>query len=391
MSFRLFVLAAPLTVSLAVGCAPAQDCAISSDCAMGLSCVEGSCTAGGTGRQNFVERTPEPEFDVEEIGGAVVLAGTSPRVFVGDDGAVDIYFLQDPCGELMRARPLLDTVDVDVDVIARPPEGTCFADLDVARTADGIDHAAVRHEREDGSGAVTIEIDVDGIVGAMKSFPPASEGDLRGWLPRVSVDADGVAHAVWTHGHDIDGVRVMDVERVALPATAQPALAAELASVPAGLALAFDVDGVPAVFSLDYLDDTNRLVATYDTARTLSKPFSSGTIDATQCGDNLVNAFRFDNDLRIATLAPDSAPAQLVVDDNLDARRLQGDLAMTCANDVVWIAHQSGDRLRFYREQTQILEINDDARTVGIAVVGTTAHMAYTTSTGTLRYATFTP
>lgn len=391
LGFSTALLAALLTLSH-VGCAPGiGSCTNAGDCPSGQECVEERCI-DGSGRTDFIDRVPEPEL-VHEIDGAIVLEGTVPRVLVGADGGVDVYFLEDPlddgCGRLMRARPALGTFDL----ITVAPEGTCFVDFDVARTSDGItqiDHAAVRHEREDGAfGAVTIEIDADGVVlGAMKSFPPDT-GGMRGWLPRVSVDGEGIAHAIWTHDHDIDGVRFMDIERVALPATLAPALAAELVSLPAGLAPAYDVDGAPAVFSLDYTDGQNRLLATYGTARTLAQPFSSGSIDATHCGDDLVTAFRFDGDLRVAFLPREGPASQIVVDAGLAPGRTQGDLAMTCADGVVWTAHQSDDHLRVYENDIEVLNVDDDARTVSLAVVEGRAHVAYATTTRALRYASF--
>jgi hypothetical protein len=365
----------------AMGCAMVEACEQTSDCASGLHCSEGACVEGG--ESNEIARAGS-YVDINAIADTNVVTEAPPRIFAGA-GGVDIYFLRAPCGELMRARPLMGTVEL----LTAPPEGTCFADLDVARGPDGIDHAVVRHVIDEGlggSGAVTIEIDVVGVRGSMMSYPPASAGHMRGLLPRVAINEDGVAQAIWAHQHVIDGVTYFDVERVALPATTQPELVAELMNLPSGLSLAFLDDGTPAEYSLDHnpARSAERLLGG---GRYLTDVHGAGTIDARRCGGMLTAAYRTADELRLLDVPEGGSPAPRTLDRDRSGARTNGDLAMTCANDTLWVAHRSDAGLRLYADGGETIEIDDDATTVGLAVVDGTAHIAYVTTTGVLHYA----
>lgn len=383
----LVVIAAATTSS--VGCAPmVQTCAAADDCASGQRCMDGACM-DGSARDELDEGATSVEVMHVDIGDREVLLGASPRVVVGD-GGVDIYFLSSARGELMRARPMLGSVEV----IAVPPEDSTFSDLDVARSG-AVDHAVVRRRMGEGSRAVTLEIDAAGLRGNMMSFPTAQADDRLGLIPRVAVDDDGVAHAAWAHGHD----GVMDLERVTLPATSstESTHVGSLLNFPSGLALTFDDANVPVVFSLDYELEKERLLANDGSERLLARPTLGGSIDATRCAGDVVTAFRDGDGLFLAVLPADgSAPRRLAIDDNLAVARLSGDLDIACVDDTIWLAHQSNDRLRVYTSKSGSaqpplhVDVDDAATTLGLAIVGGVAHVVYATMSGALRYATIT-
>lgn len=369
-------------VGVAGSCAPMTGaCGKDLHCAAGQVCRDGTCVDGmvdldddgiGDGGGDAVgdedtqldeepaDPSPNPAIiGVETVPGAVLLPGSAPRVFAGADGSVDIYFLAAPagdgCGELWRAHRASDSTSFTLTFIEAPATDGCFVELDVARTADGHDHAVLRqlfHEgdHQDGSAAVTLEI--TGTSTTKATFLPF-ESSLRGLTPRVALDLDGVPHAVWAYENP-NGVHM---ERTPLPtdATSELVPPTAFASPPAGVALTFDVNNDASIFVTESHDGGEKLRLYHRTQATpavryLEDVVGLGAVDAQTCNGILVAAYRNGTESRAMFVAPDVAPVVKVLQSGLVGERVPGDITAACdaSTGSMWSAHQAAGALFVY-------------------------------------------
>jgi hypothetical protein len=222
-----------------------------------------------------------------------------------------------------------------------------------------------------------VDIDDDGtVVDAGKQFA----SDAPRALPRVAVDGTG-AFAAWA-----DRASVAEVSAAAT----SPATTPFVGATGGGLALlASGGTQTVAWTDGDGLELNNGSATRYLAGNV------SGPVDAVSCGGNLTVAFRGVNDDKLLVADVSTAKATYLPDafDGLPGGRAPGDVAISCDQGRLWIAHvvQGAGALRvasFDGTAWNAAAADIDAEgAVSLAVEAGAFHAAFAGADGRVRYA----